>query len=306
MKRDLISMLDVKEDLLEIIDLAIELKKKNKMGEDTLLLSGKTLAMIFEKSSTRTRVSFEVGMEKLGGHALFLSKNDIQLGRGETIEDTALVLSRYVDLIMYRAMSNKAMMDLATHATVPVISGLDDKEHPCQVVTDLMTIVENKQNLQGLNFVYFGDGKNNMANSYLLGCAIVGMNVKIVSPKKYWPDEYFVKEAKKFGVTVEITDKPDGASKNADVIATDTWVSMGDESEKQQRLADFKGYTVTKKVMKQANKNALFLHCLPAYYDYEVSKDVAHGPQSVIFDEAENRMWAQMAIMVTLHKSMKK
>lgn len=306
MKRDLISMLDVKEDLLDIIDLGIELKKKSKNGKDTSLLSGKTLGMIFEKSSTRTRVSFEVGMEKLGGHALFLSKNDIQLGRGETVEDTALVLSRYVDLIMYRAMSNKAMKELANHATIPVISGLDDKEHPCQVVTDLMTIMEYKNKLEGLNFVYFGDGKNNMANSYLLGCAIAGMNVKIVSPKKYWPDEYYVNEAKKYDVNVEVSDKLEQASKNADVIATDTWVSMGDESEKQQRLADFKGYTVTNEVMNMAHDDAIFLHCLPAYYDYEVSKEVAHGPQSVIFDEAENRMWAQMAIMVTLDKSMKK
>lgn len=305
MKRDLISMLDIKEDLLDIINLGIDLKKKSKSGKDTSLLSGKTLGMIFEKSSTRTRVSFEVGMEKLGGHALFLSKNDIQLGRGETIEDTALVLSRYVDLIMYRAMSNKAMKELATNATIPVISGLDDKEHPCQVVTDLMTIKEHKDDLKGLNFVYFGDGKNNMANSYLIGCALAKMNIKIVSPKKYWPDDYYVDEAKKLGVNVEITDNLNGASKNADVIATDTWVSMGDESEKQKRLADFKGYTVTTEVMNQANKDAIFLHCLPAYYDYEVSKEVAHGPQSVIFDEAENRMWAQMAIMVTLDKSMK-
>jgi ornithine carbamoyltransferase len=304
MKRDLISMLDVKEDLLEIIHLAIELKRKSKSGKDTSLLSGKTLGMIFEKSSTRTRVSFEVGMEKLGGHALFLSKNDIQLGRGETVEDTALVLSRYVDLIMYRAMSNQAMTELATHASIPVISGLDDKEHPCQVVTDLMTIMEHKKKLDGLNFVYFGDGKNNMANSYLLGCAIVGMNVKIVSPKKYWPDTYYINEAKKFGVNIEITDELKNACKDVDIIATDTWVSMGDESEKQQRLVDFKGYTVTKEVMNNAKDDAIFLHCLPAYYDYEVTKEVAHGSQSVIFDEAENRMWAQMAIMVTLDKSM--
>jgi len=245
-------------------------------------------------------------MEKLGGHALFLSKDDIQLGRGETIEDTGLVLSRYLDLIMYRAMSNEAMKDLAKYATIPVISGLDDKEHPCQVVTDLMTIVEHKEDLKGLDFVYLGDGKNNMANSYLLGCAIAGMNVKIVSPKKYWPDRYFVNEAKKFDVKVEVTDKLDHASADADVIATDTWVSMGDETEKQQRLADFKGYTVTEEIMKQANPDAIFLHCLPAYYDYEVTKKVAHGPRSVIFDEAENRMWAQMAIMVTLDRSMKK
>jgi len=302
MTRNLISMLDVKDDLEDIIDLGIKLKKKSKNGGSIELLKGKTLGMIFEKSSTRTRVSFETGMTKLGGHAIFLGKNDIQLGRGETIEDTAIVLSRYVDIIMFRAMSNKDMKELAKHATVPVISGLDDKEHPCQVVTDLMTIKEHKGALKGLNFVYLGDGKNNMSHSYLLGCAIAGMNVKIVSPKKYWPDDFYVKEAKKFGVKVEITDKVEGSTKDADVIATDTWVSMGDEAEKQQRLKDFKGYTVDDKLMKQAKSDAIFLHCLPAYYDYEVTKKVAHGSQSVIFDEAENRMWAQNAIMVTFLK----
>ena len=295
-------MLDVRDDLEDIIDLGIKLKKKSKNGGSIELLKGKTLGMIFEKSSTRTRVSFETGMTKLGGHAIFLGKNDIQLGRGETIEDTAIVLSRYVDIIMFRAMSNKDMKELAKHATVPVISGLDDKEHPCQVVTDLMTIKEHKGALKGLNFVYLGDGKNNMSHSYLLGCAIAGMNVKIVSPKKYWPDDFYVKEAKKFGVKVEITDKVEGSTKDADVIATDTWVSMGDEAEKQQRLKDFKGYTVDDKLMKQAKSDAIFLHCLPAYYDYEVTKKVAHGSQSVIFDEAENRMWAQNAIMVTFLK----
>jgi len=303
MKRDLISMLDVKNDIEDIIDLGIQLKKKNKKGETTHHLKGKNLGMIFEKSSTRTRVSFEVGMEKLGGHALFLSKNDIQLGRGETIEDTALVLSRYVDLIMYRAMSNDAMKELAKYASIPVISGLDDKEHPCQIITDLMTIKEHKRTLKGLNFVYFGDGQNNMANSYLLGCAMVGMNVTIISPKKYWPETFYVDEAKKFGVEVVITDDVANAAKDADIIATDTWVSMGDEAQKAQRLKDFKGYTVNTAIMNQAKDEAIFLHCLPAYYDYEVTKEVAYGPQSVIFDEAENRMWAQMAIMVTLYKT---
>ena len=302
MKRDLISMLDVKDDLEEIIDLAIKLKKKSKKGESIELLKGKTLGMIFEKSSTRTRVSFETGMTKLGGHAIFLGKSDIQLGRGETIEDTALVLSRYVDIIMFRAMKNKDMVELAKYATVPVISGLDDKEHPCQVITDLMTIKEHKKKLKGLSFVYFGDGANNMSHSYLLGCAIAGMNVKIVSPKKYWPSKFFVDEAKKFGVKVEVTDALENATKDADVVATDTWVSMGDEAQKEQRLKEFKGYTVNKKLMSQAKTDAIFLHCLPAYYGYEVDKDVAHGPQSVIFDEAENRMWAQIAIMVTLCK----
>ena len=302
MKRDLISMLDVKDDLEKIIDLGIKLKKKSKNGESIELLKGKTLGMIFEKSSTRTRVSFEVGMTKLGGHAIFLSTNDIQLGRGETIEDTALVLSRYVDFIMYRAKSNEAMKELAKHATVPVISGLDDKEHPCQVIADLMTIKECKGTLKGLNFVYFGDGNNNMAHSYLLGCGIAGMNIKIVAPKKYWPDTYYVEEARKFGVTVEVTDKIENSTKDADVIATDTWVSMGDETEKEQRLQDFKGYTVDEKLMMLAKPDAIFMHCLPAYYGHEVTKKVAHGKQSVIFDEAENRLWAQMVIMVTLSK----
>lgn len=302
MKRDLISMLDVKEDLEDIIDLGIKLKQKSKNGDSIELLKGKTLGMIFEKSSTRTRVSFEVGMTKLGGHAIFLSTSDIQLGRGETIEDTALVLSRYVDLIMYRAKSNKAMKELAEGSAVPVISGLDDKEHPCQVITDLMTIKEQKGDLKDLNFVYLGDGKNNMAHSYLLGCGIVGMNIRIVSPKKYWPDEYFVNEAKKFGINVDITDKVEGSTDDADVVATDTWVSMGDESEKEKRAKEFQGYTIDEILMSRANKNAIFMHCLPAYYGYEVTKGVAHGKQSVIFDEAENRLWAQIAIIVTLCK----
>lgn len=302
MKRNLISLLDVKEDLEDIIDLGIKLKQKSKNDDSIELLKGKTLGMIFEKSSTRTRVSFEVGMTKLGGHAIFLSTSDIQLGRGETIEDTALVLSRYVDLIMYRAKSNKAMKELAKGATVPVISGLDDKEHPCQVITDLMTIKEHKGDLKGLNFVYLGDGKNNMAHSYLLGCGIAGMNIKIVSPKKYWPDEYFVKEAKKFGIKVDITDIVEGSTDGADVVATDTWISMGDEAEKEKRVKEFQGYTIDEKLMSRANKDAIFMHCLPAYYGYEVTKEVAHGKQSVIFDEAENRLWAQVAIMVTLCK----
>jgi len=302
MKRDLISMLDVKDDIEETIDLGIKLKQKSKNGEAIELLKGKTLGMIFEKSSTRTRVSFEVGMTKLGGHAIFLSTNDIQLGRGETTEDTALVLSRYVDIIMYRAKSNKAMKELARCATVPVISGLDDKEHPCQVIADLMTIKEHKGKLKGLSFVYLGDGDNNMTHSYLLGCSMVGMNIRIVSPKKYWPEKYYVEEAKKLGVTVEVTDGVENSTDNADVIATDTWVSMGDEAEKEKRIKEFQGYTIDEKLMDRGKKDAIFMHCLPAYYGYEVTKEVAHGKQSVIFDEAENRLWAQIAIIVTLCK----
>ncbi|MFE3845764.1 ornithine carbamoyltransferase, partial [Thermoplasmatota archaeon] len=302
MTKNLISMLDVKDNINEIIKHGISLKNKAKNGGKIELLNGKTLGMIFEKSSTRTRASFEAGMTKLGGHAIFLSNTDIQLGRGETIEDTAIVLSRYVDIIMYRSKSHKDMKELADNATVPVINGLDNKEHPCQVITDLMTIKENKGSLKGLNFVYIGDGDNNMSHSYLLGCAMVGMNVKIVSPKKYWPDKYFIDEAKKFNVKIQITDNIEVSAKNADVIATDTWISMGDESEKEIRIKDFKGYTIDNKIMNQAKNDAIFLHCLPAYYGYEVTKEVAHGPNSVIFDEAENRMWAQMAIILNLLK----
>jgi ornithine carbamoyltransferase len=303
MKRDLISMLDVKDDLDDIINLSIKLKQQSKKGKSIEELKGKTLGMLFEKPSTRTRVSFETGMTLLGGHAIFLSANDIQLGRGESIEDTALVLSRYVDLIMYRAKSNNAMKELAKHATVPVINGLDNKEHPCQVITDLMTIEEHKETLQGLQFVYLGDGNNNMAHSYLLGCGIAGMNIRIVAPKQYWPEKYYIDEAKKFKVNVEVTDTLQNSTSGADVIATDTWVSMGDEAEKDKRIEEFKGYTIDQTLMKAAKKDAIFLHCLPAYYGYEVTKEVAHGSQSVIFDEAENRMWAQIGIMVTLYRN---
>ncbi|PNX47973.1 MAG: ornithine carbamoyltransferase [Thermoplasmata archaeon M11B2D] len=304
MKRDLISMVDVQDDLHDIIRLSMNLKRQAKKGKRIEHLKGKTLGMIFEKPSTRTRVSFETGMTLLGGHAIFLSTSDIQLGRGESIQDTALVLSRYVDMIMYRAKSNDAMKELAKHATVPVINGLDNKEHPCQVITDLMTIQEHKKTLAGLQFVYIGDGNNNMAHSYLLGCGIAGMNIRIVSPKHYWPPTTYVDEAKRLGGTVEITDNLKGSTNGADVIATDTWVSMGDEAEKEKRIKEFKGYTVDETLMGAAKPDAIFLHCLPAYYGYEVTKEVAHGPQSVIFDEAENRMWAQIGIMVALYRFM--
>ncbi len=292
MKKDLLSILDARDDVYDIIDDALHMKKNGA----TETLKGKILAMIFEKSSTRTRVSFEIGIQKLGGHALFLGKNDIQLGRGETIEDTALVLSRYVDCIMYRAFRHDDMIELAKYATVPVINGLDDQEHPCQVITDLMTIKEFKGALEGLHVVYFGDGSNNMAHSLLLGCPMVGMGIKIVSPKKYWPSQLYVEKARKIG-EVEITEMGGEAASGADVIITDTWISMGDEAEKEMRLKEFQDYAINKSIMKQAKPDAIFLHCLPAYYGKEVTKEVAHGEQSVIFDEAENRMWVQMAIL---------
>lgn len=286
-------MLDVKNDLEKIIDNAIEMKK----GNYEKFMKDKTMAMIFEKASTRTRVSFEVAMHKLGGHAIFLSKNDIQLGRGETIEDTARVLSRYVDVIMYRAFDHENVKELAKHASIPVINGLDNEEHPCQVIADLLTIKEKKGKLKGLKLVYFGDGDNNMAHSLLLGCAIAGIKIKIVSPRKYWPNEYYVNKARELGGEVEIEEINENSAGEADVVVTDTWVSMGDEAEKEERIKNFRGYTVDSQVMARAKEDAIFMHCLPAYYGYEVTKEVAYGKNSVIFDEAENRLWAQMAIL---------
>ncbi len=293
MKRDVISILDIKDDFEKIIDDAISMKKN---GYEKLL-NGKILAMIFEKSSTRTRVSFEAAMHNLGGYAMFLSKNDIQLGRGETIEDTAKVLSRYVDVIMYRAYSNKNMRELADNATVPVINGLDDQEHPCQVAADFMTIKEEKGRFEGLKMSYFGDGDNNMAHSLMLAAAITGTKMEIVSPRKYWPNYYYIDKVRELGGEIEIMEMNENAGKDADIIVTDTWVSMGDEAEKEERLRIFNGYTINDEIMKRAKPDAIFMHCLPAYYGYEVTKEVAHGKQSVIFDEAENRMWAQMAIL---------
>jgi len=291
--KHLISIMDARDDFEKIIDDAIKMKKNGYQK----VLKDRVLAMIFEKSSTRTRVSFETAMLKLGGSAIFLSKNDIQLGRGETIEDTARVLSRYVDVIMYRAYSHKNMVELATHSSIPVINGLDDEEHPCQVIADFMTIKEVKGKFDGLKMTYFGDGDNNMAHSLMLASAITGMRMEIVSPRKYWPNYYYIKMAKSMGGEIDITEMNENAGKNADIIVTDTWVSMGDEAEKEERLKTFRGYTVNKEIMARAKKDAIFMHCLPAYYGYEVTKDVAYSNQSVIFDEAENRMWAQMSIL---------
>lgn len=291
--KHLISILDVKDDFEKIIDDAIDMKKN---GYEKVL-KDKILAMIFEKSSTRTRVSFEVAMQKLGGYPIFLSKNDIQLGRGETIEDTAKVLSRYVDVIMYRAYSHKNMVELAKNANVPIINGLDDEEHPCQVIADFMTIKEKKEKFEGLKIAYFGDGDNNMAHSLMLASAIFNMQMEIVAPRKYWPKQNHIDMVKNLGGEINIMELNEEAGKNADIIVTDTWVSMGDEAEKEIRIRTFKEYTVNNEIMKRAKKDAIFMHCLPAYYGYEVTKEVAHGKQSIIFDEAENRLWAQMAIL---------
>jgi ornithine carbamoyltransferase len=303
MKRDLISITDVRADLLDIIDMAIFLKKKSRLGEVFEPLKNKSLAMIFEKPSTRTRVSFEVAMTQLGGHALYLSPRDMQLGRGETIEDTARVLSRYVDAIVYRAYDNKMVRKLAEHATVPVINALDDREHPCQIVADLMTIMEKKGRFRGLKLAYVGDG-NNVANSLLLGSAIVGMDMYLACPDGYEPPVEVVKRAKDIaeetGAEIVITHDPVEAVRDADVVYTDVWVSMGDEAEKERRERDFAPYQVNEDLVKHAKPHYIFMHCLPAHRGYEVTDEVIDSKNSVVFDEAENRLHAQKAILLHL------
>lgn len=303
MKKDLISVLDMESYLPELIDEAITLKAKLRNREIIEPLKNRSIGMIFEKPSTRTRVSFEVGITLLGGHALYLSPKDMQLGRGETIADTARVLSRYVDAIVYRAFDHNMVVELARNATVPVINALDNLEHPCQCAADLMTIKEHKGDFKGKKMVYIGDG-NNVCNSLLLGAAIVGMDIVACCPKGYYPNKEIFATAKKIGkkngAKIEIIEEPEKAVKDADVIYTDVWVSMGDEAEKEKREKVFKPYQVNMKLLKKAKKDCIFMHCLPAHRGYEVTDDVIDSEQSVVFDEAENRLHAQNAIMLRL------
>ena len=299
-KRDLLSMRDVREDLVGLLELAGSIKNRTKAGEPYEPLRGRSLAMIFEKASTRTRVSFEVGMTQLGGHALFLSPNDMQIGRGETIADTARVLSRYVDGIMYRAFKNEHVRELANHATVPVINGLDDREHPCQIISDLFTIQERKGKLSGLKLAYVGDG-NNVCNSLLLGCGIVGMDITAGCPADYEPDSDLLEEArhlgKQNGSSIDVVSDPMSAARGADIVYTDVWVSMGQEREKEEREKLFRPYQVNAKLLDRAKPDALVMHCLPAHRGLEITDDVIDGPQSIVFDQAENRLHAQKAIL---------
>jgi len=301
MKLDIISILDLKEDLGDVI--ASSMRLKSGALKDAFPLKGKTLAMIFEKSSTRTRVSFEAGMAQLGGHALNLSPKELQLGRGETIADTAKVLSRYVDCIMYRAFDHRMMLDLAKNSTVPVINALDDLEHPCQTVADLMTIQERKKRFKGLKLAYVGDG-NNVCNSLMLGSAAVGMDFVSANPEGYAPDGKLGKEAadlaKKNGCTSELTHDPISAVTKADVIYTDTWVSMGKEEEAKERQKVFQPFQVNSALVKRAKKDCIVMHCLPAHRGQEITDEVMDGPRSVVFDQAENRMHTEKAILLML------
>lgn len=302
--RDFLGLVDyTPEEIRYLIDLAIELKKKQKAGEVYQPLKGKTLGMIFEKSSTRTRVSFEVGMYQLGGHALFLSKNDLQIGRGEPILDTAQVMARYLDGIMIRTYAHRTVIDLARGSTVPVINGLTDRSHPCQALADYQTVLEKKGKLSGLKIAYIGDG-NNMVHSLMMGAAKLGMHMAVASPEGYDPNPEVVQNSRenaaKTGGSLLLTRDPKEAIADADVVYTDVWASMGFEEEQKERELAFANYQVNEELTRYANKDYLFMHCLPAHRGEEVSEGVIDGPNSIIFDQAENRLHAQKAVMAAL------
>ena len=287
-----------REDILGILNLADQLKYERQNGIPHPLLKGKTLGMIFQKSSTRTRVSFETGMYELGGQALFLSNRDLQIGRGEPVQDTARVLSRYLSGIMIRTFEQKEVEDLAKYGSIPVINGLTDYCHPCQVLADLMTIREYKSTFKGRKFCYIGDG-NNMANSLIVGAIKVGMSCTVVCPKGYQPDPEIMAWAKKEG-EFTLTDNVLEGAKDADVLYTDVWASMGQEQEKAEREKVFRGYQINDAVMAVAKKDAMVLHCLPAHREEEITAKVLEEHAKEIFDEAENRLHAQKAVMVKL------
>jgi ornithine carbamoyltransferase len=293
------------QEIWEIFEISKELKEKQKKNEPHELLRGKSLAMIFQKPSTRTRVSFEVGMTQLGGHALYLSANDLQLGRGETISDTAKVLSRYADGIMARVFSHQDIIDLAKNSAVPVINGLSDKFHPCQALTDLFTIWEHKQELKNLNIVFLGDGDNNVTNSLLLLCARLGAHFKIACPKKYQTKQEILDLAKqsldKTKSGIKISNNPEEVVKNADIIYTDTWVSMGRE-DAEERIKNLEPYQVNQELISLAKPDVKIMHCLPAHRGQEITDEVMDGPHSIIFDQAENRLHVQKAILALLLK----
>ena len=306
MKKDLLAISDLTpKDIEKILKRSAILKKMLKQGKTHQPLKGKSLGMIFEKSSTRTRVSFEVGMYQLGGQALFLSPNDIQMGRGETIADTARTLSRYLDGIMIRTFAQETVEELARLATIPVINGLTDLHHPCQALADVFTVQEKKGKLKGLKLAYVGDG-NNVANSLIQVCVKTGMHFSIASPVGYELSPAILSsvraEAARLGARVETSTDPFQAVANADVVYTDVWASMGQEAEHAKRMKAFQGFQVDTRLMKAAKKGALVMHCLPAHRGEEISAEVIDGPQSVVFDEAENRMHVQKAVMEMLMK----
>ncbi len=304
--KDLLTLTDLEpQEISNLLEKAIVLKEKTLKKQFDQPLKGKTLGMIFDKSSTRTRVSFEVGMIQLGGNALYLNGNDLQLGRGETISDTAQVLSQYLDWIMIRTFSHKSVEELADNADIPVINGLTDLYHPCQALADLLTIYEKKGKLQGLKLAYIGDG-NNVAHSLMIACTKVGMDISVASPKGYFPNETITASCDSYsllsGAKMVITESALEAVKDADIIYTDVWTSMGQESENEQRLKEFHDYQVNEELLKAAKPDYLFMHCLPAHRGEEVTAGVIDGQHSVVFEQAGNRLHAQKALLVEILK----
>lgn len=298
--KHLLKLLDLStEEIIDILNLADQLKYEQKHGIPHPLLKGQTLGMIFQKSSTRTRVSFETGMYQLGGQALFLSSRDLQIGRGEPVQDTARVLSRYLSGIMIRTFEQKEVEDLAEYGSIPIINGLTDYCHPCQVLADLQTVREYKNKLDGLRFCYIGDG-NNMANSLTVGALKVGMSVSLGCPEGYYPDQTIIDFAKQYPGKFQIVNDPVQAAADADVLYTDVWASMGQEGEAEKRKQIFKGYQINDTVMASAKSDAMVLHCLPAHREEEITAKVFEQHANEIFDEAENRLHAQKAVMVRL------
>jgi len=285
-----------RDELVQVLDLADELKRKQQARQGHHLLPGRSLGMIFEKPSTRTRVSFEVGMFQLGGSALYLSAGDLQLGRGETIKDTAVVLSRYLDGIMIRTFAQADVEELAENASIPVINGLTDSAHPCQALADVMTIRERFGRLEGLKVVYLGDG-NNVCASLMVACAKLGAAFVAATPADYAPPDEPVQIARDAGGSVELVDDPQSAVEGADVLYTDVWTSMGQEEERERRLRDLQGYGIDAGLVGRAGGDAIVLHCLPAHYGEEITEEVLYGPQSAVWDEAENRLHAQKALL---------
>ena len=300
--KNLLKLLDLStEEIIGILDLADQLKYERKHNIPHELLKGQTLGMIFQKSSTRTRVSFETGMYQLGGHALFLSSRDLQIGRGEPVQDTARVLSRYLDGIMIRTFEQKEVENLAKFGSIPVINGLTDFCHPCQVLADLMTIREKFGSFSGLKMCFIGDG-NNMANSLIVGGLKVGMNVAVATPDGYKPDGTVLEFTKGYGDKFALETDPFMAASGADILITDTWTSMGEEAEKEERKKIFKDYQINRQLLAAANAGAMVMHCLPAYRGQEITEEVFEEHADEIFNEAENRLHAQKAVMVKLMK----
>lgn len=302
--KDLLTLLDyTSEEVQQLVELSTQLKTITKAGKCPRLLEGKTLGMIFEKHSTRTRISFEVGMNQLGGKGMFMHARDLQIGRGESIYDTGHVLSGYLDGIMIRANSHEMVKELAEHASIPVVNGLTDIYHPCQALADLETIAENKGELKGLKIAYIGDG-NNVAHSLVVGAAHVGANIVVATPVGYECDETIIEKAQEIAAsndsTVVVTNDAVLAATDADVIYTDVWTSMGQEDEATKRLADFKDYQINDALVAHAKKDYMFLHCLPAHREEEVASSVIDGPNSYIFEQAENRLHAQKAVLVSV------